>query len=139
MIQFYLLAVVINVLGALFLIYGKDLTLKEDADTSSASKKILGLDDELVRFVCGIIAAFTGLIKLLSPYSGIILLGDLIPSAACFSLGASLLIEYYICKTSSENVPENIQGIFLSSRKIIGYACLGSAILHFIMPQVPLL
>ena len=141
MVQFYFLAVVCNLLGALFLISGKNLaTYDESDDEKKGSLAGIPLIDDLpVRLTAGLVTLFTGLIKLLSPYSGIPVFGDLIPSLVCLMCGSSLLLEYYVAKTSPDNVNETVLNVFIGSRKMTGFACLGTAVLHFIMPQVILL
>lgn len=137
MVQFYLLAVVFNILGALFLIYGSDLTAVEE-EGEETKIHLPGIDDVFIRFLTGLVCSFTGVIKLLSVYSGIPILGDLFPAAACLLCGGSLLLEYFACKTSADNIPEPLYTIFITRRKILGYISLAAGILHFIMPGVVL-
>ncbi|MBO4404278.1 MAG: hypothetical protein J5780_02980 [Treponema sp.] len=141
MVQFYFLAVVCNLLGALFLISGKNLSSYDETDDEKKGTLtgIPLIDDLPVRLTVGLITLFTGIIKLLSPFSGIPVFGDLIPALACLMCGTSLLLEYYAAKTSPDNVSESVMNFFVGSRKITGFACLATAALHFIMPQVILL
>lgn len=157
MVQFYLLSVVFNLLAAFILIYGKkfadttvigsennidDFVEKEnDVDLSDEVKKsevyVPGLDNGMFRLVVGILTVFVGLIKFISAYKGIPVLGDLLPSAAGILSGASLLVEYYYVSASEpELIPDSVKTFFLDSRKYIGIGCFVVAVLHFIMPGI---
>ncbi|MCR5219235.1 hypothetical protein [Treponema sp.] len=159
MVQFYLLSVVFNIIAALVLVYGKnfaDSAVKkadevpddsiideEDSDVfdlSDSEKKentmIPGLDNGTFRLVLGILCAFVGLIKLVSAYRGIPVLGDLLPSIAGILAGGSMLVEYYyISCIEPELIPDSVRAVFIDSRRYIGIACFVIALLHFIMPS----
>ena len=141
MVQFYFLAVVCNLLGALFLISGKNLASSDETDDEKKGT-LTGLpliDDLPVRLTAGLVTLFTGIIKLLSPFSGIPFFGDFIPAVTCLMCGTTLLLEYYAVKTSPDTISEPVMNFFVCSRKITGFACLATAALHFVMPQVILL
>jgi len=157
MVQFYLLSVVFNLITAFILIYGKnfaDSTIMgaessvddlEESDkdvdltngVDNAEIHIPGLDNGTFRLVVGILTVFVGLIKFISAYNGIPVLGDLLPSAVGIFSGLSLLVEYYYVSASEpELIPDSVKAVFLDSRKYIGIGCFAVAVLHFIMPGI---
>ena len=145
MIQFYFLSILFNILTGLILVYCSDLTSVDSTstdvsldDSQSRDVQLLngfsGLDNSTFRFVLGILTTLMGIMKLLSSYD-VAVIGDLIPAVTSVLGGASLLIEYYSVSSDSI-IPEHVQGLFINNRKYIGVACLLSAILHFILPNV---
>lgn len=161
MVQFYLLSVVFNIISALILIYGKNLAagsvksnknLSEDilsdldekgeddltdCENDKESSFIPGLDNVTLRLVLGILTVFVALIKLLSAYKGIPVLGDFLPALVGFFAGSSMLIEYYLMNCMEpDSISESIKSIFIDARKYIGIAAFIISVLHFIMPSV---
>ncbi len=156
--QFYCLSVVMNVITALILMYGIDFT-KEQADSlpvpaekkssrrkTSNEKKEVSLDCNLLnkksfRLIVGIVAVVVGLMKVLSVFKGIPIIGDLLPAVAGLAGGASILLEYYSCSTSSDDfeLADNVRAVFIDSRKYIGVLCIVAAVLHFVFPGALLL
>ncbi len=76
--------------------------------------------------------------KILSVFrNDVPVIGDLLPAVAGLLGGASILLEYYIYSTDTEiGISENVQKVFIDSRKGIGYFCFAVALLHFVFPQV---
>ncbi|WP_407396891.1 hypothetical protein [Treponema sp.] len=165
MAQFYFLSVLMNILAGLVLVFGINLvsqkldgdldddsfgdeTFDDDlgaisSETSSASKVKktfgeLGLDSPSFRMVIGILCVFVAVMKILSVFrNDVPVVGDLIPAIAGLAGGASVLLEYYISTTDTEvGISENVQKVFIDSRKGIGYFCFVAALLHFVFPQV---
>lgn len=152
MAQFYFLSVLMNILAGLILVFGINLAAQKFDDEfdeessekpSSESKVIktfgeLGLDSPGFRMVVGILCIFVALMKLLSVFrNDVPLIGDLLPAFAGFVGGASILLEYYVASTEMDiSINENVQKVFIDSRKTIGYFCFGAALLHFVFPQV---
>lgn len=155
MAQFYFLSVLMNILAGLVLVFGINLvsqkydfdSLEEDSEddfNESAHAKVkktfgdLGLDSPSFRMVIGILCVFVALMKLLSVFrNDVPVVGDLLPAIAGFAGGISILLEYYISSTNSEiEINENIQKVFIDSRKGIGYFCFVIALIHFVFPQV---
>lgn len=155
MAQFYFLSVLMNILAGLILVFGINLVSQkydaefeeesfDDLSESSSSAKVkktfgeLGLDSPSFRMIIGILCIFVALMKILSVFrNDVPIIGDLIPAAAGFAGGASILLEYYISSTDSEiSINENVQKVFIDSRKVIGYFCFAAALLHFVFPQV---
>lgn len=135
MLQFYLLSVVMNALAGFILI-------TRDENDILEFKGGFSFKDETFRFVIGILSMITGLLKILSPVQGDFpVIGDLVPAAAGFFAGFILIFEYYRNRTSfgtTEN-SERIDRILVSNKKIIGFAAIVTAALHFLFPGVLLL
>ena len=89
----------------------------------------------------GIVAVVVGLMKVLSVFKGIPIIGDLLPAVAGLAGGASILLEYYSCSTSSDDfeLADNVRAVFIDSRKYIGVLCIVAAVLHFVFPGALLL
>lgn len=149
MAQFYFLSILMNILAGLILVFGINLVSERvdddfDEDISESDKKVkktfgdLGLDSPGFRMVTGILCVFVALMKILSVFrNDVPVIGDLIPAFAGFAGGASILLEYYIYTSDQEiSVNENVQKVFIDSRKIIGYICFAAAVMHFVFPQV---
>lgn len=149
MAQFYFLSILMNILAGLILVFGINLVSERvdddfDEDISESDKKVkktfgdLGLDSLGFRMVTGILCVFVALMKILSVFrNDVPVIGDLIPAFAGFAGGASILLEYYVYTSDQEiSVNENVQKVFIDSRKIIGYICFAAAVMHFVFPQV---
>ena len=134
MLQFYFLAVSINALAGYILFF-------EDGSALELKSR-LPLRDETFKFVLGILAALTGLFKLLSPIEGDLpVVGDLIPAISSLLCGIILITEYYRQRSAlnlSEQT-EKISGVLAGNKKIVGAAAFIAAILHFLFPKVLLL
>ncbi len=150
-----------NVMAALILMYGIDFTrenagnLPETVEKKSSrkstrttvkEKKELSIDSNLLnkksfRLIVGIAVVVVGLMKVLSVYEGIPIIGDLLPAVAGLAGGASILLEYYVTSTSSDDfeLADNVKAVFIDSRKYIGVLCLVAAVLHFVFPGALLL
>ncbi len=158
MAQFYFLSILLNLLTGLVLVFGKsfaDETLYKplgsdefdgyDVDDESdvevdRTMSRLDINSRSFRLVVGILGVFVAVMKLVSVFrSDVPLIGDFIPFLAGFLGGSSLLLEYYVSTSSEVFVPESIQHVFVDNRKIMGYACIAAAVLHFVFPQIVLL
>ncbi|MCQ2240593.1 hypothetical protein [Treponema sp.] len=161
MAQFYFLSVLMNILAGLVLVFGINLVsqkydgeldssdsfddeLDDFSEESSSESKVkktfgeLGLDSPSFRMVIGILCVFVAVMKILSVFrNDVPVIGDLLPAVAGLLGGASILLEYYIYSTDTEiGISENVQKVFIDSRKGIGYFCFAVALLHFVFPQV---
>ena len=136
MIQFYFLSIFINVL------VGYALVFENDRDALEI-KPGFSLRDETVRLILGIISMIVGVLKLLSPVEGdVLILGDLVPAAVGFASGFILVYEYYKTRSTiaRENEEKATLNVFLiRNKKILGYAAITAAVLHFLFPKVLLL
>ena len=135
MLQVYFLSIFLNVLAGYLLI-------SKDNGGALEFKSSFNLKDDTSRLVIGILSALTGLFKLLSPIEGDIpVIGDLVPAAAGLFSGFILIFEYYRSRSSIAETEqtEKINRIFIGNKKLIGFASLIAAVLHFIFPRVLLL
>ena len=158
MMQFYFLSILLNLITGSILLYScenpqdaeddfDESSENPDLDSEKKSKikkifyKIFGTtkiaEDSLFHLIIGFLTVFTGLVKLLSPCSSPIFLGDLLPALAGLVGGASLLLLYFSQKSEVEiNLPSFLEKIFISERKIVAIALIVIAIVHFIVPGV---
>ncbi|NLC93010.1 MAG: hypothetical protein GX677_06065 [Treponema sp.] len=162
MIQFYFLSILFNLFVGLILIYGKkqpqNLSTYSDAeeeqnqnngDEKSSFKDKVNkfgktinenqfVSNRTFKLVLGILAALTGIMKLLSVVrTDVPVVGDLLPSLAGLFGGASLILDYVSSQESSTlKFPTFIQKYFIEDTKILGYFCVIVAIVHFIFPDV---
>jgi len=135
MIQFYFLSILLNALAGYILFTGDDVNVLE-------FKNNFSIKDETFKLVVGILAAVTGLLKLLSPVEGDVpVIGDLIPALAGLLAGFLLIFGYYQSRSSMEITEhvERIDRILGKNKKIIGAFALLAAVLHFLFPKVLLL
>ncbi len=144
MAQFYFLSILLNVLCGLVLVFGANHALPDSGDeaqSKSFADGFKGLDDKTFRLVIGVLGAFVGLLKFLSVYrNDIPVIGDLFPALCGICGGAALLVEFYITTTTEDSMlPDWVRIVFVENRKYIGVACMISGVLHFILPQVPVL
>ena len=147
MIQLYFLSILCNGLSGYILFSGggesEDSSeySSEDSVTDSLNRNIrFSLNTPTFHLVLGILCAVTGVLKLLSPtMDGILLLGDLIPSAAGIISGILLIFGIYRQDISA--APENPGALdrfgisLLRFRKAIGLGLITVAFLHFLFPQ----
>ena len=133
MIQFYFLSIFFNVLAGLALI------LENEKDALEI-RPGLSLKDETVRLILGILCIATGVLKILSPIEGdVLILGDLVPAVIGIASGLILVIENYKNRSSVAQAPQEktaFNTVLVQNKKIIGYAAIVVAILHFLFPKV---
>ncbi len=105
--------------------------------TNSLFGKGSFLNDALFKLVIGIIAVFTGVIKLLSAVNGVPFFGDLVPAVFGVLGGAAMLLDYYKENSTAElELPALIQVIFVDMKKALGIALVAVAVIHFVLPGV---
>ena len=132
MIQLYFLSIVFNGLTGFLLILG-DIG---DGDSIKKNMKF-SITGSGFRLILGILAAITGLLKLLSPMSKMPILGDLIPAAAGLIGGFILIFGFYrehSARVDNEGDFDRIGQAFLQYKKVAGIALLITAALHFLFP-----
>jgi len=136
MVQLYLLSIILNGLTGFLLVFG-DLI----EDNSKANGFKLFLSSWGFRLVIGILAAITGVLKLLSPMYDkrpMYILGDLLPALAGLAAGFILIFGFYrenSAKTNdNDGKLDSVGDTFLQYRKAIGIALFVIAALHFIFP-----
>lgn len=96
---------------------------------------------ETFRFVLGVAAIVTGILKLLSPVrDDVPFIGDLFPAAAGILAGFDLIYENIRMKKISEVVEKIDKKAsirrFLDGKTYIGIAAMAAAALHFLFPSI---
>jgi hypothetical protein len=131
MLQFYFLSVLLNVITGLILVFTPTLSKSEP-------KTQPFFETNHFRLVLGILATFTGVMKLLSVVQyDIPVVGDLLPALAGVLGGFCMLFEYYTCTTSLDvKVNTFFETIFIRGRKYVGIFCIFVGTMHFIFPRV---
>jgi hypothetical protein len=138
MIQLYLLAIILNGLIGFLFVLGDTV---QDASTEKGFKNFFSSWG--FRLVLGILAAITGVLKLLLPMpnsekTAIPILGDMLPALAGIVAGFILIFGFYReNSTKSANVNGKLDLIgdtLLQYRKAVGISLLVIAVLHFLFP-----
>jgi len=138
MIQLYLLSIILNGLIGFLLVLGDTV---ESASPGKGFKFFFSSWG--FRLVLGIIAAITGILKLLLPMpnserTAIPILGDFLPALAGLAAGFILIFGFYReNSTKSENADGKLDRIgdtFLQNRKVVGISLLVISVLHFLFP-----
>ena len=133
MIQLYFLSIVFNGLAGFLFVFG-DLGGNDSAeDNKKYSFLSVGF-----RLIVGLLAVIVGILKLLSPYEGIAILGDLLPAVAGIIAGFMLIYGFYRERSSNVDSEEKINRIgeaVLHYKKAIGILLLAAALLHFLLPR----
>jgi hypothetical protein len=138
MIQLYLLSIILNGLIGFLLILG-------DTEESAAPEKGFKFffSSWGFRLVLGIIAAITGILKLLLPMpnsekTAIPILGDMLPALAGIVAGFILIFGFYrensAKSESADGKLDLIGDTLLQYRKAVGISLLVIAVLHFLFP-----
>jgi uncharacterized membrane-anchored protein len=134
MVQLYFLSIVFNGLAGFLLIFGDS----EEKNSAENSRKLSIVGDGF-RLILGILAAITGVLKLLTPMSGIPILGDFVPAITGIAAGFILIYSFYRERSSesidSQEKINHIGEIFLHHRKTAGIILIASAALHFLFPN----
>jgi len=145
MLQFYFLSVLLNALAGYILFFG-DSKGFAPVDSGDVMDFRCGFSVKIdtFRLVVGILAAVTGIFKILSSTAGDLpIIGDIIPAAAGILSGLILFFEYYKNRSDSgdsdSGQDKKINGFLLANKKLIGAAAMIAAVLHFIFPTVLLL
>ncbi len=119
MLQFYFLSVFFNILAGFVLVNDK----KELLDLAI-------LKEKMFRIVLGAVCAVTGIIKLfVVVHTSAVIVGDLLPALAGMIAGLCLVVP-----ENDNKFPEWFNRIFMTNKMIVGFVCLGVALLHFVFP-----
>ena len=133
MIQIYFLSIILNVIA------GYTLIADNDKNTPD-SRAVFAVKDEKFRLIIGILAMAVGVLKILSAMDGDLrIIGDLLPAAAGIVSGFVMLYEYYRRQSTlvrDEYEKESVNQILVKNKKIIGFASILIAGLHFLFPKV---
>ena len=133
MVQFYLLSILVNLLGG-FLLAG-DIISKKFASFEVRNKII---KSEAYTLIFAIIAGIAGIFKIISVYEGdLYVIGDLLPAIASFTLAIYFLCKYIFEKKGIlEGTLGTIDMFIENYRILIGILCIIIAFLHFLFPRV---
>jgi len=119
MLQFYFLSVFFNILAGFVLVNDK----KELLDLAI-------LKEKMFRIVLGAVCAVTGIVKLfVVVHTSAVIVGDLLPALAGIIAGLCLVVP-----ENDNKFPEWFNRIFVTNKMIVGFVCLGVALLHFVFP-----
>jgi hypothetical protein len=133
MMQIYFLSIFFNILAGYTLI-------SENNKNTPEIKIGFSLQDETVKLILGILSMAAGVLKLLSPVEGdILILGDLFPAFTGIAAGFILCFDFYQKHTTIPGKGEKKIGFieFLSqNRKIAGFGAIVAAISHFLFPRI---
>ena len=110
-----------------------------DTEIPNANGKIT-FNKNLI-LVLGIVTFITGIFKLITPFhSKVPVFGDLIPAVAGIVSGFCLLLDYYNTVTTIPiSLPKKLDAVLIKSRRYVGIIVMVSALLHFLLPAVPLI
>jgi len=130
MLPIYFLSIALNAVVGYILTFGK-----EEAEGEALS---LNVDSETTRLLVGVLAAVTGLLKILSPVAGSVpVVGDLVPALTALGGGFILAFEYFRRRNTVHSLSaERIEGLIAKNRKLAGFVCLGAAAIHLIFYPV---
>jgi hypothetical protein len=135
MVQLYFLSIILNALIGFLLIFGN---ATEGNSTANGFK--LFLLSGGFRLVLGILAAITGILKLLSPMfigTKIPIFEDVLPAMAGIAAGFVLIFGFYrenSAKNDNAGNLDRIGDMFLHYKKVVGIFLLAAAALHFLFP-----
>ena len=134
MVQFYLLAVCLNLLGGLVLAAPY---FKERFPGISGLREFL-FDKKALRISLISSLLIVGILKIISVFVGdVIIVGDLLPSLTLLVSGFTLLVEYLSESSDAEKgFIKKMDGIFVKHSSIVGVAAFVAGTLHFIFPGV---
>ena len=134
MVQFYLLAVCLNIAGGLIL----SAEFFSDKIPFAATLKEAVEEKQAWRVIFVILLLFTGLFKILSATKGDVpIVGDLLPALSLLLIGISLLSEFITDKSDTEGTfIHKINSVLGPNSHIIGVSAVVIGILHFLFPSV---
>jgi len=136
MIQLYFLSVLCNGLCGYLLFSGNE--------TQEPEKQPFPVNNPTFHLVLGIVSAVTGLLKLLSPSLGkILILGDLVPATAGIIAGFLLIFGIYrndksLTQSETKETAGSLDVLasgLLRLRKPLGLGLLAVALVHFLFPE----
>ena len=134
MVQFYFLAVCLNLLGGLVLAAPY---FKERFPGLSGLREFL-FDKKSLRISLISSLLVVGVLKIVSVFIGdVIIVGDLLPSLTLLVSGFTLLVEYLSESNEAEKgFIKKMDGVFVQHSSIVGVAAFVAGTLHFIFPGV---
>lgn len=133
MMQFYLLSVLLNLVGG----YALYSTKKPDGGNAFDGVRVF-LRQETFRLVIGLLGCIVGLFKLLTVTDGDIpVIGDFSAALIGLLVGFTLLFEFYRNhSTLASKRADRIERLLLANSHIVGAAGMAAAVVHFLFPRV---
>lgn len=134
MVQFYVLAILFNLLGGALLAgeyFGERFPLLKQAKEALAERSGL-------RLVLMIITLVIAVFKMLSVSAGDVpVVGDLLPALSLLLITFINALDYYIGRSEvASEGQERMERIFLANESIFGVGAIVIGILHFLFPGV---
>jgi len=134
MVQFYLLAVILNILGGLILTAP---LLQEKIPMLEKLHEGLRINIAS-RMVFILLSLVVGVFKILSVTKGdVAVVGDLLPALSLLLMAGVFFLDYY--KEQSEigsSFIDKLQRIFVDNKSTIGIILVVIGLLHFLFPRV---
>jgi len=134
MVQFYLLAVILNILGGLIL---SAPLLQEKIPMLERLHEGLRINIAS-RMVFILLSVVVGIFKILSVTKGdVAVVGDLLPALSLLLMAGVFFLDYY--KEQSEigsSFIDKLQRIFVDNKSAIGIILVVIGLLHFLFPRV---
>ena len=134
MVQFYLLAVILNILGGLILAAP---LLQEKVPMLEKLHEGLRINIAS-RMVFILLSLVVGIFKILSVTKGdVAVVGDLLPALSLLLMAGVFFLDYY--KEQSEigsSFIDKLQRIFVDNKSAIGITLVVIGLLHFLFPRV---
>jgi len=134
MVQFYLLAVILNILGGLILTAP---LLQEKIPMLEKLHEGLRINIAS-RMVFILLSLVVGVFKILSVTKGdVAVVGDLLPALSLLLMAGVFFLDYY--KEQSEigsSFIDKLQRIFVDNKSAIGIILVVIGLLHFLFPRV---
>jgi accessory gene regulator protein AgrB len=134
MIQFYFLAVLLNVFGGLLLFSTAD---EEKLPIFRSINESLR-NNQAWRLMYILLAAIVALFKILSVTKGdVLIVGDLLPALSLLVIGFEQFLEYYRDRsTVEEGSMHRMSSLFQQNRRLLGIAAAVIGVVHFLFPRV---
>jgi len=134
MVQFYFLAVCLNLLGGLVL--AAPYFQERFPGILSLREFVFGKKTFRISLISSLL--IVGILKIISVFIGdVILVGDLLPSLMLLVSGFTLMVEYLSENNDAEKgFIKKMDSIFVKHSSIVGVAAIVAGTLHFIFPGV---
>jgi hypothetical protein len=138
MIQFYLVSVILNIVGGYSLC--PDASARRGTSFDGVREFLC---ERTTRVVLGILTSVTGAFKLLTAMRGDIpVIGDFLPATAGMTVGVTILIDVYGGRpspTQGSSTPRaggSAERFLLRNKGVVGIAGIIAGIVHFLFPMV---
>lgn len=134
MIQFYFLAVLLNVFGGLLLFSSADqerLQVFRTINESLSSNKSW-------RMIFILLTVIVAVFKVLSVIEGdVVVVGDLLPAVSLLVVGFDQFLAYYRERSDvEEGAVRRLGTLFQQNRRLLGIAAVVIGVVHFLFPRV---